>query len=339
MGRLMLRTFVVLLLLSLILWVGVASVCLLVGSRGVGVPEGGLGGEIVRVRLTDSVLPASLIGAGLAVAGVIYQALLRNPLADPYLLGVASGATLGKMLWTLPGFAAVPWLAATGQQTAAFVAALATIALVFALASRRGRLEPTTLLLTGVVVSALIGAVLLLLVALSRVISGAAFDLETVLMGGVPTNLTRTQLWVATVTILGGTGLAQLLAARLGVSSLSDGEAAALGLRLQRTRWVALGLASLITAAAVAMSGPIGFVGLVCPHLARLIVGGDPRKAVVVSASLGASLLAVADAASRLLSNERLLSTLLPTGVLTAMLGGPFFLVLLWRQRRKAELE
>lgn len=317
---------------SVLLWAALASTCLLVGSTGWGIPTEAL----LRARLIDNVLPASLIGAGLAVAGVIYQSLLRNPLADPYLLGVASGATLGKVVWLLPAWTWIPVVAATGQQTAAFVGGLGAIAVVLFLASRRGRLDPTTLLLTGVVVSAIVGAALLFCVSLSRVISSStALSVDAVLLGGVPTNISRAQGILSAALVLGGLAVAQAMAPMLAVSTLSDAEAAALGLRLNRLRWAALALASLITSASVALAGPIGFVGLVCPHLARLIVGPDPRRTLLVSAALGAALLSVADGICRLLNHSALLNTLLPTGVLTAMIGGPFFLALLWRERRK----
>jgi iron complex transport system permease protein len=125
-----------------------------------------------------------------------------------------------------------------------------------------------------------------------------------------------------------------LLSAQLNVAILSEHEAESLGVRIHRLRWIALITASLVTAAAVAVSGPIAFIGLVCPHLARLVVGSDQRKLLPASTACGAILLALADAAIRLLSQRGLINTVLPVGVLTGMMGGPFFLYLLWRQRR-----
>jgi len=121
----------------------------------------------------------------------------------------------------------------------------------------------------------------------------------------------------------------------LNVAGLSEGEAQALGVRIGRLRWVGLVVGSLVTAAAVAISGPIGFVGLVCPHLARLVAGSDVRRVLPLATALGAGLLAVANAASRYLAREGMAATLLPVGVLTGLLGGPFFLLLLWQTRRR----
>jgi iron complex transport system permease protein len=119
---------------------------------------------------------------------------------------------------------------------------------------------------------------------------------------------------------------------------LSDAEAISLGVRIHRLRWMSMLTASLITASAVALSGPIGFVGLVGPHIARLVVGNDQRRLLPLSTALGAGLLALADAASRWLASRQEIHTILPVGVLTGLLGAPFFLMLLWRSRRRASL-
>jgi iron complex transport system permease protein len=124
----------------------------------------------------------------------------------------------------------------------------------------------------------------------------------------------------------------------LNVAGLSESEAGSLGVRIHRLRWIGLIVASLITAAAVAVSGPIGFIGLVCPHLARLIVGNDQRRLFPLATAMGASLLCIADAVTRLLARESAVNTALPVGVLTGLLGGPFFLILLLQSRRRAAL-
>jgi iron complex transport system permease protein len=127
------------------------------------------------------------------------------------------------------------------------------------------------------------------------------------------------------------------LAGQLNVAPLGEAEAQALGVRIHRLRWIGLLVASVVTASVVAISGPIGFVGLVCPHLARLIVGHDQRRLLPIATALAAALLATADAGSRYISRESLLHTQMPVGVLTGLLGGPFFLLLLWQSRRRAE--
>jgi iron complex transport system permease protein len=124
------------------------------------------------------------------------------------------------------------------------------------------------------------------------------------------------------------------LSGQLNAATLSESEAQALGVRIHRIRWVGLIVASIVTAAAVAISGPIGFVGLICPHLTRMVVGSDQRRLLPAATGVGAALLTAADAVTRLVSGAALVNTLLPVGVLTALLGGPFFLLILWQNRR-----
>ena len=307
-------------------WAVVAVACLAVGSTGeIGWPET----RVLGIR-REYVLLASLVGAALASSGVAYQAILRNPLADPYLLGASSGAMLATYLWQFP---AVTVAAAFGEQAFAFAGALAAVGAVFAIASRGGRLEPVTLLLVGVIVNAVNGSVFLLVNAIVKDPATPGGPL-TFLVGGLQTNLRPAQVYSALAVIAVGWLVLLFVAGQLNVAQLGDGEAAALGVGIHRLRWVGLIVASLVTAAAVAISGPIGFIGLVCPHLARLIVGNDQRKLLPLSTALGASLLCVADAASRWLAREGAAGTALPVGVLTGLIGGPFFLLLLWRSAR-----
>ncbi len=313
-------------------WATVAAACLCVGSTTAGfhVPSAGA----ARIRL-DTVLLASLVGAALAAAGVAYQAVLRNPLADPYLLGVSSGASLAAYLWRIaPTAALASAAAACSQQAFSLAGALASVAVVFALSTRRGRLEPVTLLLVGVIVNAIDGAVFLLINALNQDRAGPSGGATAFLVGTLQPNLTAGQEVAAGVTVGIGWFVLLYLAGQLNAAALDEAEAIALGVRVHRLRWAALGMASVVTAAAVAVSGPIGFVGLICPHVARRLVGPDPRRSLPVATAAGAILLAVADAASRQLS--RTAGTLLPVGVLTGLLGGPFFLALLWRARRRS---
>ena len=288
------------------------------------------------------VLLASLIGAALAAAGVAYQSILRNPLAEPYLLGVSSGASLAAYLWRFPaaGAAAASLLgrsgAAVSQQAFAFAGALTAVAAVFALASRRGRVEPVTLLLVGVIVNSVNGSAFLLINALAKDMTGGSGGEIAFLVGVIQTNLETPQVVAAAVVVAAGWLALAYLSGQLNAAVLSEAEAESLGVRIHRLRWTALVVASLMTASAVAISGPIGFVGLVAPHVGRLLVGHDPRRLLPVSTALGAALLAVADAASRLLAMNTLWGTVLPVGILTGLLGGPFFLFLLWKSRRQA---
>ena len=323
---------------SVALWAIVAAACMMVSSVSVGWPATK---EILQLR-REVVLLSSLVGAALAAAGVTYQAILRNPLADPYLLGVSSGAALFAYLWRLPAFAALAGaLALSGQaasqQAFAFLGAIIAVACVLVLSSRNGRLEPVTLLLVGVIVNALNGSIFLLVYSLVGTLPSSGGAL-TLLVGGIQTSLTIEQKSVATIIIAVGWIVLMAIAGQLNAAGLQDAEAEALGVRIQRLRWLGLIVASLVTASAVAISGPIGFIGLICPHLARLLVGVDQRKLLPVATALGAALLASADAASRRLAGQGLAQTLLPVGVLTSLLGGPFFLLLLFQSRRRIDL-
>jgi len=321
--------FTVTLAICVLLWAIVATACMLVGSTGsVGWPERAL----LPFRL-EPVLLASLVGAALAVAGVTFQALLGNPLADPYLLGTSSGAMLASYVWTLPAFSTIAGVFPVGQQAMAFMGALAAVAAVLAIAGRRGRLEPTTLILVGVIVNATCAAVFLLI---NAIVKDAATPGGPIgfLVGGLQTNLEPWQIWTSRVVIaIGFLGLA-LIGGMLNAGAMNNAEALALGVRINRLRWIGIIVASLVTASAVAVSGPIGFVGLICPHLGRLIVGGDVRRLLPVATMLGAVMLCLADASARKLSSFGPIGTYLPVGVITSLLGGPFFLVLLLTRRR-----
>jgi iron complex transport system permease protein len=283
------------------------------------------------------VLLSSLVGAALSAAGVAYQAILRNPLAEPYLLGVSSGASLAAYLWRFPALATLLGAAgaAVTQQLFAFAGALAAVAVVFALASRRGRVEPVTLLLVGVIVNAVNGSIYLLVNALAKDMTGGSGGEIAFLVGVIQTNLQPRQVLATASVVAAGWSLLAFLSGQLNAAVLSEAEAESLGVRIHRLRWGALVVASLMTASAVAISGPIGFVGLVAPHLARLLVGHDQRRLLLVATAMGAGLLALADAASRLLAMDRLAGTVLPVGILTGLMGGPFFLLLLWQTRAR----
>lgn len=318
--------------IGVFIWLTAAAVSSLVGSTGTGIPTK----ELFMEERLPRILLASLVGASLAAAGTVYQAILRNPLADPYLLGVSSGSALFAYFWRLPAASLLTTSLFTSpitQQAFAFAGALASITIVFLLAARRGRLEPLTLLLTGVIVNIINAALFLLLNELYKDQSTQA----SFLIGGLQTP-SEFQLQIVTYTAALCFFLLLLLTPHLNVALLSEAEAQSLGLSIHRLRWIALILASLLTASVVAISGPIGFVGLICPHLARLIAGNDQRKLFPLATATGAALLALADAASRLLAQSSLTGFLLPVGILTALLGGPFFLFLLWRTRRKNEV-
>ncbi len=322
--------FVVTLVVCVAIWAAVAYGCLYVGSTGVHWPSP----EIFPRRFA-SVMMASVVGAALGAAGATYQAVFRNALADPYLLGVSSGANLTVYLWrssfdVFTGAAALlAVLGSLSQQVFAFAGAAASVGIVFLLAQRRGRLEPVTMILVGVVVNAVNGAFFLLVhfVINRYVAAGQSGDPLKLLVGSFDTNLTPTQRWTAAACVLVGIVILLSISGSLAVAWLGEDEVESLGVRVQRLRWIGLVTASLVTASAVAVAGPIGFVGLICPHLARMLVGTDFRRLFPVAIATAAAMLAAADAGARRLDQ-------LPVGVLTGLLGGPFFLLLLWRLRR-----
>ena len=272
------------------------------------------------------VLTSMVVGTALAVAGATFQGLLRNPLADPYVLGTASGAALGAAVAVLLPIRFVV-LGFSLLHALAFVGALASIYTVYRL-SRVGGLAPlTSLLLVGYAVGSLLAAGL----AMAMYLSGAALrQIFSYLLGGFDT-ASWPQLAGTFPLVAVGTALILLRARSLNGLLLGEEAAAHLGLDVRRERVILLALASLVTAAAVAVSGLIGFVGLVVPHVVRLVVGPNARLVLPLSAVAGAALLAFADIVARAAGE-------IPVGIVTALIGAPFFIVLLRRARTGYEL-
>jgi iron complex transport system permease protein len=280
---------------------------------------GASGRNILETRV-PRVLLAAAVGAALSVAGVLFQAILRNPLADPYVLGASSGAGLGAALAILAVLGT--WLVAG----AAFAGAMAATYLVYRLAMVGGRLPRMTLLLCGVVVGYLLGGFLLFLVSQA---GGQLNDVMYWLMGSLQAGEPRlvTIVWVG-MTL--GTAGAWLLARDLDLLALGEEQAEHLGLAPERAKTVFFALGSLLTGAAVAASGMIGFVGLVVPHLVRMIIGPGHRRLAPCAAFAGAAFLVLVE----LVSRSALRGREIPVGVVTAFVGGPFFLWLLRHQRK-----
>ncbi len=293
--------------------------------------------DIVAYR-AGRVILAAIVGMSLGAAGTALQALLRNPLADPYILGVSGGGALGAALFiTFGGAVFSPFAAAisksgfSGLAGAAFAGSLAASLVVLWAGRQRGHILPGTLLLVGVMVNAVCGAAILALTYLSDIAQSQ--NIVMWLMGNLGTvSISRGALAFAAAAAAALTALLWFLGARLNVMSLGDEEAAHLGVNVGRTRLAAFGFSALVTGLSVALAGPIGFVGLVVPHVTRLVVGADHRFLFPAAAVTGAAFLVLADAAARaaaLLPQGQEL----PVGILTAALGGPFFIWLL-RARR-----
>jgi iron complex transport system permease protein len=273
-----------------------------------------------------------LVGAGLASAGTVFQALLRNPMADPYLIGTAAGASLGAIAGILAPIllpalalgAGSAWLGIGLVQALAFSGGLLTVLLVYSVARTGGTVHVVTLLLTGYAVSSILAAGVALLMFLSGRALGAVFAW---LMGSMA-GASWTSLAFATPLVLISFVLLLVRWRRLNLLLLGDGAAAHLGVDVEREKLVLTGLATLATSAVVAISGTIGFVGLVVPHVLRLAIGPDHRLLLPSSALFGASLLALADLGARLAGG-------IPVGIVTALIGAPFFLWLLRRARTR----
>jgi iron complex transport system permease protein len=282
-------------------------------------PAGGLDADIVRELRLPRAINGFATGGLLAVAGVLMQVLVRNPLADPYVLGVSGGAAVGALGALLAGAAG---LLVAG---AAFVGAAASTALVLALGRSGGTWMPTRLLLVGVIVAAGWGAVVtfMLAVAPDAQLRGMLFwlmgDLANAAGGGTA---------LAALTV--GAVAALVLARRLNLLAHGDDRAAILGVEVASSRLAVFLLAAALTAAAVTTAGTVGFIGLVVPHLVRLAGGHDHRVLIPGAALLGGGLLVLADAMARTL----LAPQQLPVGVVTALVGVPLFLLLLARRAR-----
>jgi iron complex transport system permease protein len=261
-----------------------------------------------------------IVGAGLACAGTVFQALLRNPLADPYIIGTAAGASLGAVAALLLPVAAVGWLGIGTVQLFAFVGGLATVLVVFAVARGRGGTPVVTLLLAGYAVSSLLsaGVAFLLFSSGDRLAAVVSWLLGSLAGASWP------RLAVAAPIIVVSFSLLLLRWRRLNGLLLGDGAAAALGIDVEREKRILTALAALLTSAGVAISGTIGFVGLVVPHLLRLAFGPDHRLLLPASMVYGAALLLLADLGARLAGG-------IPVGIVTALIGAPFFLWLLRR--------
>jgi len=272
------------------------------------------------------VLTAMVVGVALSVAGATFQGLLRNPLADPYVLGTASGAALGAAIAVLIPVELV--VLQFGLVNAlAFIGALAAVFVVYRLSRTSGMAPMTSLVLTGYAVGSLLAAGL----ALAMFASGAALrQIFSFLLGSFDAS-TWARLAGAAPLILVGAALILYRARSLNGLLLGEETAAHLGVDVKRERAILLGLGSLVTAAAVAVSGLIGFVGLVVPHVVRLVVGPNARLVIPLSAIYGAALLATADIVARTLGD-------IPVGVVTAVIGAPFFLLILRRSRSGYEL-
>lgn len=301
-----------------------------VGPAGVGAAEVwdvllGRGGDLDRAIVLSVRMPrvvtAVLTGAALGVSGALFQALLRNPLAEPYLLGVSSGAAVGAVVALVVGG---EWLGAATLPVAALAGGLLAIAVVFRVARVADRLDTRVLILAGVVVAAFFSACVMLVLTFAPAEATRSALLWTMgsLDGASWTAAAALAAYAVPATLLAG-GLAR----HLDALSLGEETAAILGTEVERIKRVAYFVASLLAAVSVSVAGVIGFVGLVVPHAVRILRGSGHRSLLPLSFLGGGALLVLADAVARTAAAPREI----PVGVVTAFLGVPFFLVLLRR--------
>jgi len=317
-------TITILVLLAALALAAIAR--LLVGADSIHWPEDD---AILSIR-AQRVAAAGLAGAALAVAGVLLQSLLRNPLASPDLLGLASGGAFAVMLVTYIAYRTGATISpAITHGPAALVGALTALGVVYALAQRRGMIEPVSLILVGVIVTITCAAATTLIQSLMP--PDPAQSAVRWLFGNISDEHTWPKLAVVSAAVAVCTVIALWASRAMDAAALSDDEARSVGVPLGALRLILFVTAGVLTAAAVVLAGPIGFVGLVCPHLVRMMAGPTHRPLVIGAFLAGAALLITADATVK---GVNLASGRLPIGVLTALIGGPIFVVLLRRALR-----
>ncbi|HMK93972.1 MAG TPA: iron chelate uptake ABC transporter family permease subunit [Candidatus Limnocylindrales bacterium] len=279
---------------------------------------------IILIRL-PRVLAAALVGAGLAAAGVIYQGVFRNPMADSYLLGASAGASVGYTIAVLYVSSALTLVGMGIAQVFAFVFAILTVFVVLFMSRVGTKIPVTTLLLSGIVVNIF----LLAIETLMELHSGQALTGIVAWLAGGFSSIVWLQVWAVIPFVFIGITITYFFTRDLNMLSMGDETAHHLGVNTERVRQILLVVASMMTAAAVAISGVIGFVGLIIPHMTRLVIGPDHRILLPASAIVGAMFLVICDAVARVATG----ASELPVGVITALVGTPFFIYLLRRRK------
>jgi len=270
---------------------------------------------------------AGIVGAALACAGTAMQAIFRNSMADPFIIGVSSGAAVGAVCASVLGFGA--FLGSLASPLFAFVSALVTVFVVYSLGVVKGRVYVDTVLLSGVAVAAFLGAVVSFIIYYA----GKHYDRLIPWLLGSFVGARWSYVEVAVLPVVAGAIVIYLCGRDLNAILMGEETAYNLGTDPDQLKKVMLGVAALITSAAVAFVGIVGFVGLIVPHMMRLLVGADHRILVPASTLFGATFLIAADAVAR----TAVVGEELPVGIITALCGGPFFLYLLRRNRMRGE--
>lgn len=276
-----------------------------------------------------AVAVAAIVGSSLAVSGVMLQALLRNPLASPFIMGISAGAGLGVMVAIYVGHVTGSAVGYGAHMGPAILGGVVALGVVYGLGQRRGWLDPISLLLVGVIVSTICGALIMFVQHL--VPAGLRGDLTTWMMGHIRERVEAATLIGAGALSVVGVAVAMILGRAMDAATLGDDEARSVGLALGPLRIGLFLLASALTAVTVALAGPIGFVGLVAPHAARLILGPKHTVLVLGAALVGVVLVVGSDTARQALDFG---GGRMPIGIFTALIGGPAFIWLLRSSRR-----
>ncbi|MFW6117479.1 MAG: FecCD family ABC transporter permease [Thermoproteota archaeon] len=281
---------------------------------------------ILQIRL-PRVLCGALVGAALATAGVTYQGIFRNPMADPYVIGASTGASVGSALVLVLGVG-VSLLGINTLQVMAFLGSLITVLLVYTISRVGSKVPVTTLLLTGIAVSLLQNAIVTYMktIADEKILHGLTFWL----IGSLGPTENWDKAWSILPFVLIGIAISYLYSRDLNILALGEDQAQHLGVEIEKVKRILLVSGALVTAAAVSISGLIGFVGLMIPHLTRILIGPDHRVLLPTSAIVGASFLMISDAIARVVMG----SGEAPVGVITAFAGAPFFIYLLRRKSK-----
>jgi iron complex transport system permease protein len=291
--------------------------CTLTGPAGFGFPSSGPGAaDIVGSIRLPRVLAAFFVGASLAVAGAAMQALFKNPMADPYILGTSSGGALGASV-------AIIFLGGLFVPVFAWVGAVIAILIVWSIAGRQGVISVETLLLTGIAVSFFFSALVSFLIAIA---GQNVHQIIFWLMGGFWNASPSDAILSACILVLAGL-LLFFMGRDLNALSLGEETAAHLGIDSARARWAVLGGSTLLVAGAVSIAGSIGFVGLVTPHIVRMLLGPDNRVVIPACILAGGILLVISDTITRTFFSD------LPVGIITAFIGAPFFIWLIHKRR------
>ena len=311
----MTRTIPILICLS-VTAIATIVLCTFTGPAGFGFVTTAPGAaDIVGAIRLPRVLAAFFVGASLAVAGAAMQALFRNPMADPYILGTSSGGALGASF-------AIVFLGGFFVPVFAWIGAVVAILIVWSIAGRRGVISVETLLLTGIAVSFFFSAIVSFLIAVA---GQNVHQILFWLMGGF-WNASPTDAMLAAALLIPAGALLFFMGRDLNALSLGEETAAHLGIDATKARWTVLGASTLLVAGAVSIAGSIGFIGLVTPHIVRMLLGPDNRAVIPASILAGGIILAISDTLARTFFSD------LPVGIITAFIGAPFFIWLIYQR-------